>query len=177
MVQAFLKKWWVESDFKAPNLPLSLRLKVSGCHYNSIYNNTPTKQVRQSSQQHQIRHTLINKIFSTFLFLTAYPHTLSLYENPSSIIFSAETEHISTISRHRNINPSRNRTRRIFIQPWSSSPPPRRRRRFRKSEQLPLALAQRINRAMQTPHVGEAGIPLHTPGKPMTPKLMSSRLS
>jgi hypothetical protein len=23
LVQAFLKKWWVESDFKAPNLPLS----------------------------------------------------------------------------------------------------------------------------------------------------------
>jgi hypothetical protein len=40
LVQAFLKKWWVESDFKAPNLPLSLRLKVSGCHYNSNYNNT-----------------------------------------------------------------------------------------------------------------------------------------
>ena len=32
LVEAFLKKWWVESDFKAPNLPLSLRLKVSGCH-------------------------------------------------------------------------------------------------------------------------------------------------
>jgi len=30
LVQAFLKKWWVESDFKAPNLPLSLRFKVSG---------------------------------------------------------------------------------------------------------------------------------------------------
>jgi hypothetical protein len=42
-VQAFLKKWWDESDFKAPNLPLSLRLKGSGCHYNSIYNNTGTK--------------------------------------------------------------------------------------------------------------------------------------
>jgi hypothetical protein len=40
LVQAFLKKWWIESDFKAPNLPLSLRLKGSGCHYNSIYNNT-----------------------------------------------------------------------------------------------------------------------------------------
>ena len=26
LVQAFLKKWWVESDFKAPNLPFSLRL-------------------------------------------------------------------------------------------------------------------------------------------------------
>jgi hypothetical protein len=33
LVQAFLKKWWVESDFKAPNLPLSLRFKGSGCHY------------------------------------------------------------------------------------------------------------------------------------------------
>jgi hypothetical protein len=43
LVQAFLKKWWVESDFKAPNFPLSLRLKGSGCHYISIYNNTGTK--------------------------------------------------------------------------------------------------------------------------------------
>ena len=43
LVQAFLRKWWVESDFKAPNLPHSLRLKGSGCHYNSIYNNTGTK--------------------------------------------------------------------------------------------------------------------------------------
>jgi hypothetical protein len=46
LVQSFLKKWWAESDFKASNLPLSLRLKVSGCHYNSIYNNTWTKQVK-----------------------------------------------------------------------------------------------------------------------------------
>jgi hypothetical protein len=53
LVQAFLMKWWVESDLKAPNLPLSLRLKVSGCHYNSIYNNTGTKQVKQLSKQHQ----------------------------------------------------------------------------------------------------------------------------
>jgi hypothetical protein len=43
LVQAFLKKWWVEPDFKAQGLQLSLRLKVSGCHYNSIYNNTGTK--------------------------------------------------------------------------------------------------------------------------------------
>jgi hypothetical protein len=49
LVQAFLKKLWIESDFKAPNLPLSLRLKVSGFHYNSIYNNTCTKQVKQLS--------------------------------------------------------------------------------------------------------------------------------
>jgi hypothetical protein len=32
LVQACLKQWWVESDFKVPNLPLSLRLKGSGCH-------------------------------------------------------------------------------------------------------------------------------------------------
>ena len=30
LVQAFPKKWLVESDFKAPNLPISLRLNVSG---------------------------------------------------------------------------------------------------------------------------------------------------
>jgi hypothetical protein len=45
LVQVFLKKCWVESDFKAPKLPLSLRLKISGCHYNSMYNNTWTKQL------------------------------------------------------------------------------------------------------------------------------------
>jgi hypothetical protein len=28
-----------------PKLPLSLWLKVSGCHYNSIYNNTWTKDL------------------------------------------------------------------------------------------------------------------------------------
>jgi hypothetical protein len=43
LVQAFLKKWWAESDSKVPNLPLSLRLKGSGCHYNSIYNNIGIK--------------------------------------------------------------------------------------------------------------------------------------
>jgi hypothetical protein len=28
LVQAFLKKWWVESDFKEPNLPLALRFMI-----------------------------------------------------------------------------------------------------------------------------------------------------
>ena len=36
MVQAFLKKWWVESDFKAPNLQLSLQFKGSCCHYKEL---------------------------------------------------------------------------------------------------------------------------------------------
>jgi hypothetical protein len=53
LVQAFPKKWWAESNFKAPNLPLPLRLKGSGCHYNNIYNNTGTKQAKQLTKQHQ----------------------------------------------------------------------------------------------------------------------------
>jgi hypothetical protein len=36
LVQAFLKKWWVQSDFKAPNLPLSLQFKGSCCHYKEL---------------------------------------------------------------------------------------------------------------------------------------------
>jgi hypothetical protein len=40
LVQAFLKKWWVESDFKAPNLRLSLRFKGSGlCIFNAAIRN------------------------------------------------------------------------------------------------------------------------------------------
>ena len=50
LVQVFLKKCWVESDFKAPNLPLSLRLKVSGCHCNSKLKNILTGIVHQISK-------------------------------------------------------------------------------------------------------------------------------
>ena len=42
LVQAFPKKWLVESYFTAPNLLLLLRLKGSGCHYYNIFNNTET---------------------------------------------------------------------------------------------------------------------------------------
>jgi hypothetical protein len=76
LVQAFLKKWWVESDFKAPNLPLSLRLKVSGCHYNSIYNNTWTKQ-----GLYQVRVITVFTVFrllTDFVCLYTYEFWLSL---------------------------------------------------------------------------------------------------
>jgi hypothetical protein len=63
LVQAFLKNWWVESDFKVPNLPLSLRLNVSCCHYNSMYNNTWTKQVKQLSKQHQAQWSKCQRHF------------------------------------------------------------------------------------------------------------------
>jgi hypothetical protein len=43
LVQAFLKKWWVESDLKAPNLQISIQLKDYGCHHSSFYNNNGTK--------------------------------------------------------------------------------------------------------------------------------------
>jgi hypothetical protein len=45
--------------------------------------------------------------------LTPYLYAFSLYENPSFIIFSAETEYISTRSWYRNINLLRDRIRRI----------------------------------------------------------------
>jgi hypothetical protein len=47
LVQAFLKKWWVESDFKAPNLPLSLRLKIGKIVVKAVPN-----PVKQMSTQH-----------------------------------------------------------------------------------------------------------------------------
>ena len=31
LVQAFLKQWWVESDFKAPNLPLPRGIVIKFC--------------------------------------------------------------------------------------------------------------------------------------------------
>ena len=43
-----------------------------------------------------------------------YLYTFSLYENPSFIIVSAETEYISTRSWYRNIHFLRDRIRRIF---------------------------------------------------------------
>ena len=63
-----------------------------------------------------LRHTLIKKIFLTFL-LKPYLYTFSLYENASLIIVSAETEYISTRSWYRNINFLRDRIRRIFYSP------------------------------------------------------------
>ena len=69
MVQAFLKKWWVESDFKAPNRPLSLRLKVSVCHYNSIYNNTWSKQVKELSKADMTWHDLLSFTVATMTLL------------------------------------------------------------------------------------------------------------
>jgi hypothetical protein len=45
LVQAFLKKLWVELDFKASNLPLSLRLKGSGCMYKDKEVNKNVKNI------------------------------------------------------------------------------------------------------------------------------------
>ena len=50
----------------------------------------------------------------TFL-LTPYLYTFSLYENASLIIFSAETEYISTRYWYRNINFLRDRIPKVFF--------------------------------------------------------------
>jgi hypothetical protein len=45
----FQRNGGFNSDFTAPNLPLPLRLKGSGCHYNSIFNNAG--QIKYNSSQ------------------------------------------------------------------------------------------------------------------------------
>jgi hypothetical protein len=63
---------------------------------------------------------LTNTLPILFLYLntvtvTTGLYTFSLYENASLIIFSAETEYISTRYWYRNINFLRDRIRRIFL--------------------------------------------------------------
>jgi hypothetical protein len=62
--QAFPKKWWVESDFTAPNLPLPLRLKGSDCHYNGIFNNTIFRYQDLVKKYSVSVETIINDGFS-----------------------------------------------------------------------------------------------------------------
>jgi hypothetical protein len=81
------KKWWVESDFKAPNLPLSLRLKVSGCHYNSIYNSTWTKQLKQLSNQRQMSTTLLPHVSFWFWKKLNFLHFLPCKEIISCMFY------------------------------------------------------------------------------------------
>ena len=65
---------------------------------------TEPNSVKQMSKT-LLRHTLIKKIFLTFL-LKPYLYTFSLYENPSFIIFFAETEYISTRSWYKRFKRS-----------------------------------------------------------------------
>jgi hypothetical protein len=62
LVQVFLKKWWVESDFKAPNLPLSLWLYVKIIAFHKIEENT-AKICENDHQHHHLPgfvHTICN---------------------------------------------------------------------------------------------------------------------
>ena len=52
---------WIR--FYGAKPPFSLRFKGSGCHYNSIYNNTETKQVKQLSNQRQTQWSKCQKHF------------------------------------------------------------------------------------------------------------------
>jgi hypothetical protein len=63
--------------------------------YNSCHNSTKLSKV---NVKNIFTSHIDKKISLTFLFLTTYLYTFSLYANPSFIIFSAETEYISTRS-------------------------------------------------------------------------------
>jgi hypothetical protein len=61
LVEAFLKKWWVESDFKAPNLPLSLRIRAK-----KNQKQTKTKnRTKQYKTKYRETHPQIQKINTT----------------------------------------------------------------------------------------------------------------
>jgi hypothetical protein len=83
LVQAFLMKWRVESDFKAPYLPLSLRLKGFGCHYNSIYNNTGINRYNKCQSSTKFSEVNVKNNFTLYIdtkiFLTFLLTSLSLY--------------------------------------------------------------------------------------------------
>ena len=81
LVQAFPKKWWVESDFTAPYLPLPLRLKGSGRHYNSIFNNTVLKNIIHLGQRPPKFRGPIGKSGAGFIYYIAFRHCLNISEN------------------------------------------------------------------------------------------------
>jgi hypothetical protein len=54
MVQAFPKKWWVESDFPAPNRQLPLRLKPTYLKPRS--NSRDTDSIGHTPEQRQTEH-------------------------------------------------------------------------------------------------------------------------
>jgi hypothetical protein len=63
LVQAFLKKWWVESDFKAPNLPLSLRFKQT-----SLYQNVSQRAIQlKLDKTNIVQFNCFNKYFLIFM--------------------------------------------------------------------------------------------------------------
>jgi hypothetical protein len=64
LVQAFLKKWWVESYFKAPNLPLSIRFKIRILERKNIFLFNQSKTVLKAkpeiaSCQSEIRYLIL----------------------------------------------------------------------------------------------------------------------
>jgi hypothetical protein len=70
LVQAFLKKWWVESDFKAPNLPLSLRFKGSGSRSYTMTNLYSNIEVLNTAEDF-----IINVLSYFFLWQNSHKQT------------------------------------------------------------------------------------------------------
>jgi hypothetical protein len=122
---------WYRHFLRNGGLNQILKRQTSRFHYGSKFPAVTItvfikmiEQNRQNSCQSSTKFSEVNvkdtftshidkKIFLTFL-LTPYLYTFSLFENPSFIIFSAETEYIATRSWYRNINFLRDRIRPIF---------------------------------------------------------------
>jgi hypothetical protein len=105
LVQAFLKKWWVESDFKAPSLPLSLRLKVSNntmAKRKRTKNNNVPQTIKQKTKDRATRTPLTprvngcapGKVSSFCIFSDMHCVTLITITVKEEIVIMKKTEHI-----------------------------------------------------------------------------------
>jgi hypothetical protein len=75
------KQCWILTDFKAPNLPLSLRLKVSGCHYNRKNSRIFDIEYKTQYKSDQVRVITVFTVFrllTDFVCLYTYEFLLSL---------------------------------------------------------------------------------------------------
>jgi hypothetical protein len=57
LVQAFLKKWWVESDFKAPNQCLSTRNSSDVSALNTNFGRDTTVVIASSKTRDALKRT------------------------------------------------------------------------------------------------------------------------
>ena len=84
-----------ESDVKAPNLPLSLRLKFSGCHYNNNYHASPliTSQTLAYIGRLYITLQIFNRLLSILfiyvcvIFLIYWSCCIAIVKNGLDLMF------------------------------------------------------------------------------------------
>jgi hypothetical protein len=87
LVQAFLKKWWVESDFKAPNFPLLLRFNITVFKYRNKIGKIVVKTVPYSLNVN-VKNTFTSHIDTLKKFIFRYQDLVEIYSVSAETIIS-----------------------------------------------------------------------------------------